>query len=223
MSERPNENGEELPPRLLAAYADGEVTPEERARIEAWLTDHPEAAAEVDAQRSLARLYEETPPPAPSEEEWRDVLAGIELEVNKPRPKPALPPRRWPRYLLNAGYGLALAAACVLLTVALWSPLPTTPTTQPQKTGPVVVVDDPLVIASGEDIRIESMNDADRAALIVGDPPVRAPLLELLGPDEVKVTKVEPTDDGHMGSLWPTGGAGTPMIVMPLSASEKGP
>jgi hypothetical protein len=189
MSERPNENGEELPPRLLAAYADGEVTPEERARIEAWLTDHPEAAAEVDAQRSLARLYEETPPPAPSEEEWRDVLA----------------------------------AACVLLTVALWSPLPTTPTTQPQKTGPVVVVDDPLVIASGEDIRIESMNDADRAALIVGDPPVRAPLLELLGPDEVKVTKVEPTDDGHMGSLWPTGGAGTPMIVMPLSASEKGP
>jgi hypothetical protein len=222
MSERPNENGEELPPRLLAAYADGEVTPEERARIEAWLADHPEAAAEVDAQRSLVRLYEESSPPSPTEEEWRDVLAGIEQEVNKPRPMPARAPRRWPRYVLNVGYGIALVAACVLLTVALWSPLPTAPTTQPSQPGPVVAVGDPLVIASGDDVRILSMNDADSKALIVGDPPVRTPL-QLLGPDEVKVNKVEPTDDGHMGSLWPAGGADTPMIIMPLSASEKQP
>jgi hypothetical protein len=222
MSERPNENGEELPPRLLAAYADGEVTPEERARIEAWLADHPEAAAEVDAQRSLARLYEENPPPNPSEEEWSGVLARIEQEINKPLPEPVRAPRRWPRYALNLGYGLALVAASVLLTIVLWSPLPPTPSTQQSRPGPIVGFGDPLVIASGEDVHIVSMNDADSSALIVGDPPVRGPL-ELLGPDEVKVNKVEPTDDGHKGALWPSSGSGTPMIVMPLSAPDKEP
>ncbi len=221
MSE-PNENGEELPPRLLAAYADGEVAPEERARIESWLSDHPEAAAEVDAQRSLARLYEENPPSAPTEEKWRVVLAEVEREVNKPRPQPARPPRRWPRYLLNAGYASALVAACVLLTVALWSPPPAPRSTEPSKNGPIAGAEAPLVIASSDDIRILSMDDADRNALIVGDPPVRANL-ELLGPDEIKINQLERTDDGRIGTVWSSRDVGSPMIIMPLAASDKGP
>jgi anti-sigma factor RsiW len=50
-------DGEQWPARLMA-YADGELEPGERARVAAWLADHPEAAAELDALGRLERLWQ---------------------------------------------------------------------------------------------------------------------------------------------------------------------
>src|SRR5262249_62377002 len=44
---------DDLPPELLAAYADGELCPRERARVEEWLAEHPEGAELLEAQESV--------------------------------------------------------------------------------------------------------------------------------------------------------------------------
>src|SRR5205823_2431220 len=53
-----NDVGGEVPsPGQLAAYVDGELDAAACRRVEAWLAAHPEAAAEIEAQRRLADLW----------------------------------------------------------------------------------------------------------------------------------------------------------------------
>ncbi len=51
-------------PEQLTAFLDGELDVAGRARVEAWLADRPAAAAEIDGQRRVARLWGETPRPS---------------------------------------------------------------------------------------------------------------------------------------------------------------
>ena len=61
-------------PRLLAAYADGELDAAGRARVEAWLAANPDARADLEAQRRLgprgplweASAAPQSGPPAPA-------------------------------------------------------------------------------------------------------------------------------------------------------------
>lgn len=65
---------EPTPDELLAmAYADGEVTPEERARFEARLAAEPVLAREVAAQMRLTVLAREVAPPEPADHEWARI------------------------------------------------------------------------------------------------------------------------------------------------------
>jgi anti-sigma factor RsiW len=61
-------------PQLLAAYVDGELGPADRAAVDAWLCDHPEARADVAAQRRLTHLWRAAPPPDPGDAAWADEL-----------------------------------------------------------------------------------------------------------------------------------------------------
>jgi anti-sigma-K factor RskA len=195
------------PPELLAAYADGELTPAECRRVEEWLADHPEAAADVEAQRRLARLFEGAAPPPPGADDWADVLARVERDLAAP-PAPARRPA-WRRRASAALVAVAAVAAVVALALALnkWSPGDTTPTPTPEEEAWQVATDD--------DVHIISMDDADRAALVVGAPPVEGPLT-LAEPDEVKVNWAKPDEEGHTGQLWRApDGSGNPMFVMP--------
>src|SRR5438270_6339912 len=86
-------------PELLAAYADGELDAAGRARVEAWLAEHPEARDEIEAQRRLSRrnrhFWQATAGPQPSEASWLRLLARVhEALTASPRPAPAAP-RRW--------------------------------------------------------------------------------------------------------------------------------
>src|SRR5437764_4714017 len=77
-------------PELLAAYADGELDAAGRARVEAWLADHPEARAELEAQRKLSRrnqrLWQASAGPSPGEVGWSRLFARVHQALSAPAP-----------------------------------------------------------------------------------------------------------------------------------------
>jgi anti-sigma factor RsiW len=192
-----------LPPELLAAYADGELSPAECQRVEAWLADHPEARADVEAQRRLARLFDEAVPPAPADDQWADALARVEQRL-------AAPPVGRPAWRRRAAIALAAAAAVaalVLLALALKGPPSPAPEAQPEP-----LADEAWPVVSADDVEILSMDDRDRGAIVVGEPPVSEPL-EMLTEDEVKVNKW-PDGPGRVGRLRVSPGPGAPYVQM---------
>lgn len=114
-------------PEQLAAYADCELDGRPEAeglcrRIEAWLARHPEAAADLQAQRALERLWQATTPAEPAESAWADVLARLEDIPLSPAAGPARSARlraraAWAAVLLGAS-AAALWLALVLLRPA---------------------------------------------------------------------------------------------------------
>jgi anti-sigma-K factor RskA len=195
-------------PELLAAYVDGELGGPERARVEAFLAEHPEAAADVEAQRGVLRLCQHAAPPTPSESAWAETLARVEAGLGTttaPAPGPA-------RRLGAAGavLGLLATAAAVLLALFL-----ARPPVQPVASGPAE--QEPLPVASAEEVHIETIDDADRGALVVGEPPVRGPLV-LLEKDEVKVSQMDADEQGRVPQVWTGEDSSNPMIVMPPTA-----
>ena len=193
---------DDLPAELLAAYVDGELTPAECRRVETWLADHPEARADVEAQRRLARLFEEAAPPPPGPVQWADALARVERGLAVPQALPA--GRR--RAVVTAA--ALVAAAAVLLALALRDPpaRPVRPDVEPPAT------EEPWPVASADEVEVLSMDDRDRGTLVVGEPPVNVPV-ELVTAQEVQVNKLEPDEQGRVGRLY---GNGSPMVVMPL-------
>jgi hypothetical protein len=207
MSAHQTDEGDGLPPELLAAYADGELTPAECRRVEAWLTRHPEAAGEVEAQRRLTQLCDRAAPPLPSDDEWAAVLARVESGLAAP---PARRPA-WPRRAALVLAPLAAAAAVVLLALALKGPPPGGDSTPPD---PGPTAEEPWQWASDDDVHVISM-DPGRVTLLVGEPPASGPM-EWAQPDDVKVSELAPDDQGRVGRLWVPPGPGTPpMVVIP--------
>jgi anti-sigma factor RsiW len=210
MSERHKED-EELPPAWLAGHVDGELSPTERERVVAWLRGHPDAATDVEGQRRLARLWEESAAQLPDEASWAHVLARVEAGLAT-RPAPAEPKRRraWVAGLLGM---TALAAAAVLLAVLL------RPSPGPVLVAPAPDAEEPWPVVSVEDVRIVSMDDADREALVIGNPPVTDPLV-LLGKDEVKVSRLEPDERSRVPQVETEDSSDFLMIVMPPMPEE---
>ncbi len=215
-------------PEQLAAYADGELDgrPEcaaLRQHIEAWLAHHPEADAEVEAQRRLAQLWQASSPPEPSEAAWNDVLAQLEQHAAT---RPAAPARLglFGKRALAAGV-VAASAAAVWLTLAWLKPPaggevarqgPPRPEVRPQPVPPRPAPRDvePFPVATADEVEILSIQGADTGTLVVGEPPVRGPLV-LVAQGEVEVTRAEP--EVRMGS------AGPPMIWAPLANERDDP
>jgi hypothetical protein len=197
-------HGDSLPPELLAAYADGELAPAEQRRVEAWLAGHPEARADVEAQRRLSGLFEDTAPRPPADDRWAEVLTGVErCLASPPVGRPA-----WGRRAAVAAIGAAAAAALLVLAVR-----------PPPGDAPQAVPEEPWPVVSAEDIDIVSMDDRDREKLVIGEPPVNEPL-ELLSADEVKVQKL-PDAPGRVGKLHRIPGSDPPLIVVSLDEEPE--
>src|SRR5437016_1276121 len=97
MQPHKREDREELAPPCqarLTAYVDGELSDEERARLEAWLARHPEARAEIDAQRRLAACWERCPVPEPDIVAWDDALSRVESTLSAATAEPTSPQRQ---------------------------------------------------------------------------------------------------------------------------------
>jgi hypothetical protein len=187
-------------PEQLAAYADGELSPPERARVRAWLQRHPEAAAELDALERLDDLVRTTRAPAPAERDWDTAFAKVERSMaGSPTGRPARRAGVGRRLLAGAGLGLAAAVALAVL-----HPPP---------------ADEPLPVASADDVEILSVDGADAGALVVGDLPVRGPLV-LAAAGDVTVERLEPDEDGMVPDLHlELGEAATPLLVAPLEGA----
>lgn len=198
-------NPERPTPAELAAWVEGELDGSDAARVEAWLRDHPDDAAEAEASSRLTGLFRDHPPPEPAPRAWDHTLARIAARTRH------RPTRRWPALLL---VGLAGAAALLAAAVArdvLWPRPP-----QHDRGGLQAHVelppeddnDDPFVVAASSEIDVLAMDARDAGRLLIGhllDPFVIA------SPGDVELVNVEPDDDGttphlHKGRL--------PMVVV---------
>jgi Putative zinc-finger len=204
MSAHDADDRDALPHELLAAYADGELAPDECRRVEDWLAAHPEARAEVEAMRRLARLFDESAPPPPADERWAEALAGVRQRLDAPAP------RRRRGALVVALFG---AAAAVLLALVLKYPRGGNPgpADRPQPADEEV-----WSVVSADDVEILSMDDRDRGALVVGEPPVNEPM-ELLTEDEVQVNKLP---DGQGRAVRVHIGSGAPYVVVSVGQPD---
>jgi anti-sigma factor RsiW len=189
---RPDPPHDPKPPEL-AAYVDGELDAASCGPVEAWLADHPEAAAEVESQRRLLRLWRETRPPEPLEAEWATVLARLEAAL--PAAAPWVEARqRAARYRRALVWAAVVAASIAAVLVGRWLlNRSTEPGNPPGQDSPEA----PFEVASDADVEIISIEGDDVSALVAGEPPVREPLVLAL-PGEVTVREVDP------------GGAGSP-------------
>ncbi len=213
MNERDPRAGRPPRPELLAAYLDGELDLDARRQIEDWLAVHPEAAAEVEGQRQLLRLWQEAAPAEPSEARWAGVFAGIALAASSlPRPWPG---RGWRAILW---IGTAITAAAVAAAVAgigmLHRPTPPTLPETPLASHEEI---EPLSVVSRDDVEILSMDGDDDDTLVVGEPPVRGPIvLAANGDISLEVIRADPA--GLPGVQMKEGATG-PMLVVPIEAA----
>jgi hypothetical protein len=165
---------------LLAAYADGELGPFDRARVEDWLADHPEARDVLEDQSSLAPGSDVWPalgPPEPSDAEWTACLHRIEAGVRLPTI------RRWLPWV--GSLALTATAAAVLIAVGAFD-RPGPPEAPEPSAVLVAHVEEPFLMAEDEDVRIISLPEAAADLLVVGSHPLREPLVVLAGASEVE-------------------------------------
>jgi anti-sigma factor RsiW len=214
---RDHDNLPPAPEALLAGYVDGELTAAERAAVEARLAHDPAAAAEVEAQRQVLRLWPTVPPPEPSPLTWVRTLTGITagLAVAATVPTAAvravkLSVRRpvWFRAALRwTGAAAAVLFVLVLNPMASHEPAP-------------VPSAEPFPVATPDDVDIVTLNAADADRLVVGNVPVRGPL-DLAAPGDVVVVSIQPDVDGMLPYLRIHAESPSPMIVAPLDPADN--
>jgi hypothetical protein len=248
MSRCPEDDNWKPNPEQLAAYVDGELdrcgagAPLKR-RIEDWLAGHPEAASTMEAHRQLYRVCKTTRGPQPREASWDDLWARIN---NAPHQTPAHRGRWMARRVVWAAALLLTAAAGVLLALT-WAfrdrgrqgPLPEEMEPFPVASADEVEVlfiqgedmptlavshlfdNDLFPVASDEEVEILRINGADTGAPVVGELPVRGPLV-LARAGEVQFLSV---DRNGIESKVPEvrmEGVDSPMIWAPLdNATDK--
>jgi hypothetical protein len=178
-------------PERLAAYADGELGATDAEATEAWLREHPDAAAEVQSLRQLAGLWQDHTAPEPMPAAWDQALHGIESRLAAPKPA-----RQRGSTTLRLIVGLV--AACLiaaLLARALW-PTPN----KPAPPAPVDVEEEPYAVAHSDEIVIVSMDPRNAPNLVVGRPPIPGEL-EWAGIEDVTLVEFKPNDEGQVPTM----------------------
>lgn len=205
-------NGSEGPsPEEWTAYLDGELTPDERERFEAWLAERPEAAAEADGCRRLTRLWQSATPPEPSPAAWGATWGRIEGALPAPAPARGWGAGRPFRVFL----GMA-AAAAVLGGVLLARPFASGPGSLMGELDDAL--NQPLPVATAVEVNIISVGAGDADA-VVAQPPVFGSF-DVVSAEDVKLEEAEPALPGGKAP-W-MGGGPVPMIVAPAPA-DAGP
>jgi hypothetical protein len=105
---------------LLAGYADGGLSDEETARVDAYLDEHPETRDEVEALRALVAETRAAQPRPREEPAWDDMARAIRAAVDDSAPGPVGRVLAWlrARPLVAGGAAAALAAAVIAVSIA---------------------------------------------------------------------------------------------------------
>jgi anti-sigma factor RsiW len=192
-------------PEQLAAYADGELDGPARQAVENWLTDHPDAAQEVEQHRSLARAWNDSSAPEPSAEAWQHTLRNIQQKL-QPRTHPTR--RRWLGVILA---GLAAAGIlAALVAPRFFAPAPVSPH---QTTTSVEPAEEPFPVVEAHEVIVISMNPNDGEALVVAEP-LQLSDMQLVTHEDIEI--IQQANPQIKLDDW-----GTPMIVDPLAFGEK--
>lgn len=155
---------DDLPPELLAAYADGELPPDLSERVARWLAADPEALRMGDEQAGLSPanefLMDELAVPMPTPREWAACQAGIRGELAKPRRD------YWAVVHIAAGLAVAVVLAAVWLGAINHRLAPLALLLPAEESD-----DETFVLASPGDVEILSMHEEAAPLLVVGDVP----------------------------------------------------
>jgi anti-sigma factor RsiW len=199
-------------PDLLAAYADGELDADGRARVEAWLEAHPSARPIVESQRGLSRrnrrLWRSASAPAPSEHSWARLFSRMQDALDAPKTPASAGPsrrRRW-RYLVPALSTAAAVAIAIYLGRPSNGPAPL----------PAPAAEDVLAVATAGDVDILGLDDRDASAILVGRLPLAGPVV-LAGHGDVTVVNMQKAEDGMMPKAQMNEAGMAPMIVAPIA------
>jgi len=197
-------------PELLAAYADGELDAAGRARVEAWLADHPEARVELENQRTLSRtnseLWHSSAPTSPGERSWSRLFVRVSTALKN---RPVTPERapRTPRFRYGAAILTTAAAALFAIGLFREEPVPVVPSSDGD--------DMALVMVEATDVDIQSIQDADTELLVVGQPPLIGQVV-LASAGDIQLEKVTKDTDGMMPAPM-AGGPNVPMLCVPMA------
>jgi len=189
-------------PEELAAYLDGELEAPARLRVQHWLARRPDAAAEAEDLREMARLIKHTAVPEPDAAAWAATLERIERAVRAQR-RPAAP-------LLGriAAVLLPLAGAAAVL-LALLPPPAGVQVPRPEAVEPFPVV-------TPDDVELISLEHADRDAVLVGHSPLSEPIV-LVMPGDMSDLQIKPDVDGMVPSVTrAVEGSSAVVVVAPL-------
>jgi hypothetical protein len=167
---------DDFPPEWLAAYADGELTDAERARVERWLSENPEAREFLDAQESLGlgntELWQAVRPPNPSPEEWSATYDGIGSVAPEPQ-------KAWAGWVGTIGL-LGTAASLLILLPAPDRHCPNQPPIIENLLQPTAPSDEePYQIAAADEVRILSLPESAANLLVVGEHPLQSSMFLL--------------------------------------------
>jgi hypothetical protein len=208
----------DLPRELLAAYVDGELDHDARARVERWLADHSDAREDLNAQRAFSPanhgLWERVDPPEPSDGKWGVCFRGVEHQPTTPA---AI--RRW-RAGVWAVAGLATAGVAAALAWVAFGPTTSTVPLKPQTRElardlpraplprEVALVaprsDDPLAgmavlaMATDDDVILDRVPEFPAGWLPVGRHPLQG-IMALASEEELLLAELGPS------AAWPTG------------------
>ena len=201
-------------PQQLVAYGDGELDARTRARVQAWLDRNPEAAGELDAEHCLERSWATGSLPEPTPGEWSAVRKRIQAALATP-PAPRIPTPRRSRWTN------AVSAAAVFLALLLHRP---TAKDVALPAAPLETSVTPFAVVADKDVEILSMDAADADALVVGELPMRGPVV-LAGPGDVILDRLLP-DDGmeapmQMGMGTTADNGDGPMIVVRVARADR--
>jgi hypothetical protein len=180
----------------MAAYADGELNPADRASFDAWLLVHPEARIELDAQKLFARknqtFWHKASAPHPTEAQWNCVLDGVcnALQPNRPSYQ-EVRPIAWKRWVAACS---TVAIAALVAVNFIGGPN----STRPPHVEKVVQFDpaDAFEVASGGDVDIISVQGDDGSMVVVGLPPLPG-ILEMTTVGDVKLEAIVSDADGQ--------------------------
>lgn len=157
----------------------------------------------------LRGLFRAGAPAEPSEREWAAALDRVHRGVARPRVAP-VPVCRWRLGILVAA-SLA-AAAAVALAVAM--PSFRGNTDQPGEEIADVVE---LPVMDAADVEILSMDAADAGAIVVGNLPLRRPIV-FMEPGDIALRSLERDPEGDFPDVhMHREGDSSPMIWAPLS------
>lgn len=191
----------------LAAYFDGTLAPQDRQRVDAWLADHPDVADELGELQQLRQALRAASLPEPTDEAWAAVRERIEQALVQPAHQPAATAARPGN---RATAWRAAAAAGILLAAALlyW---------QSRQGSDKESV---FQVASADDIEILSVDAAGARGLLVGEPPLPAPMV-MMAAGDARLRSVEIVPAGQFPEVWMgSGEQESPMIVAPFVAGQ---
>ena len=172
---------DDLPPDWLAAYADEELSPEDRARVEQWLAEDPQARELLDAQESFGptntEFWSTVRPQPPTPAQWSGAYERI-------APQAAPHWRAWAGWLGTVGL-LATAATLILAMPAPQCPCLNAPPDDVPTVPASPIDDEPFAMASADDVRIISLPEAAARLLLVGEHPLGDSIVLLAQADEI--------------------------------------